>query len=119
MKIIYSKNKIFVLVILLIFILLKNLVESFKIKNKQFPLADSQYRQANVPPLIAVMFDVPAYGKSELFKWNDFIKANEMSIKNNQKNKKKIIDETYRDRLTRIGLMKTKIESQDYKNLNK
>jgi hypothetical protein len=110
-----SKKRIFFLVIVSSFIFINNLAESIKIKNSQFPLADSQYRQANVPPLIAVMFDVPAYGKSELFRWNDFIKANERSIQNNHKNKKKIIDELYRDKLKRIGLMKAKIDSQDYK----
>jgi hypothetical protein len=119
MKPINTKKKILFLIILLSYLVTKNLVESLKIKNGQFPLADSQYRQANVPPLIAVMFDVPAYGKNELFRWNDFIKANELSIQRNRKNKEAVIDESYRDRLKRIGLMKAKMESQDYKKTDK
>jgi hypothetical protein len=79
------------------------------IKLQQGPFDDNQWRQANVPPVVAVMFDVPSYGKTELFKWNDFIQANTQKIYENKKKNSNDIDTAYRDRLNRIALLKSKI----------
>jgi hypothetical protein len=73
------------------------------------PFADNQYRQANVPPALAVIIDMPAYGKSALFKWNDFIQANTNLITMNQRKNEDIIHKSYSDRLTRMGLLNSKI----------
>ena len=77
-----------------------------KFKNKQLPLVDNQYRQAEVPPMIAVMFDVPAYGKMGLYQWSDYIQANKDLILKNKKEKNAIINKSYADKLKRIGMMK-------------
>ena len=34
------------------------------------------YKQAVVPPLVSVVFDLPQYGRKELFKFYDYIKDN-------------------------------------------
>ncbi len=120
MKLIKFDSKKIILIIFILNSLIEHgLLIKLKEKNKMFPFADSQYRQANVPPIIAVIFDVPAYGKSELFKWNDFIKANEMAIQRNRKSQQEIIDDSFNDRLKRIGLIKAKLDSQDYKKKQK
>ena len=79
-------------------------------KLKQPPLPDNQYRQANVPPVLAVIMDVPSFSKDDLFKWNDFIQANTMLVAKNKMKNEEIIEKSYENRLKRIGLIKAKLK---------
>jgi hypothetical protein len=81
-----------------------------KLTIKQPPLADDQYRQANVPPALAVIFDVPAYSQDDLYKWTDFIQANTQMIAKNKLKNEVAVNQSYAERLKRIGLVKANIK---------
>lgn len=76
---------------------------TYAIKIKQLPVADSQWRQANVPPMIAVMFDVPAYGKTGLYEWNDIIKSNNKLIEDDRKNNREMNKNLFENKLSQIN----------------
>ena len=84
--------------------------ECVSIKIKQAPLPDNQYRQANVPPVLAVIFDVPEYSKDDLYKWTDFINSNTMLMAKNKLKNEEIKNESYSKRLKRIGTIKATIK---------
>ena len=114
MKIIILKNTIFnnyLLFKILITFTMISIVFSNRLKSKikDEPLVDDQYRQANVPPIVAVLIDMPSYGKTELYKWNDYIQANTLLIAKNRKKNEDLLDQTYSDRLNRMGRMKARI----------
>jgi hypothetical protein len=96
------------ILILLLFICDNFGIQGLKIK--QPPLPDDQYRQANVPPALAVIFDVPAYSKDDLYKWSDFIQANTKMISNNKLKNEEAVARSYSERLKRIGLVKAYIK---------
>jgi hypothetical protein len=70
---------------------------------------DDQYRQANVPPVVAVMFDVPSYAKKELYKWHDYVQANTYVIAKNRRKNNEVLDKFYKDKLTRMGKLRAMI----------
>lgn len=90
-------------------LLILAVITSLSYEIKQSPLTDNQYRQANVPPVVAVIMDVPAYGKKELFKWDKFIQANSMKVFENRKKNEELELKMYKDRLKRMGAIKAKI----------
>jgi hypothetical protein len=67
------------------------------------------YKQAVVPPLVSVVFDVPQYGRKELFKFYDYIKDNLKIIRNEkgkmlhekEKYENEIIKEEYMNKVRR------------------
>ena len=63
---------------------------------------DDKYRQANVPPLVSVIFDVPQYGKPELNKWSEYIIANNELIKKKRKDLIYLKEQLYQNKLKRI-----------------
>lgn len=82
---------------------------SFFVSTKQqVNLMDTQYRQADVPPVVAVMFDVPSYSKNDLYKWENYITANKELIRKNEEEDKKVLEKIYDDRMTRLGKLKLK-----------
>ena len=62
-------------------------------------VVDSQYRQANVPPLVSVLFDVPQYGRAEREKWKEFIKANKDLI---EKTRREVEDERKKEIIEKL-----------------
>ena len=67
------------------------------------------YKQAVVPPLVSVVFDVPQFGRKELFKFYDYIKDNLKMIRNEkgrmlyekEKYENEIIKEKYMNNVRR------------------
>ena len=100
------------IILFLTIILFKHTIQiQFKFSNNQQPFADDQYRQANVPPIVTTIFDVPEYGNTELFKWSDYIQANTLLVSKNKKFNQEKRDKVYFDRLNRLGKLKAKIIS--------
>ena len=69
-------------------------------------VVDSQYRQANVPPLVSVIFDVPQYGRAEREKWKEFIKVNKDLIEKARKEVKEERQKEIEEKLKHIGHLK-------------
>jgi hypothetical protein len=53
--------------------------------------------------------DMPAFAKSDLFKWNDFIQANTMKIFEEKKKNSEAVEKAYSNRLKRMGLLKANL----------
>jgi hypothetical protein len=85
----------------ILFLLIINCIQAIRIK--QMPVPDSQWRQANVPPMIAVMFDVPAYGKSGLYDWDDIVRSNVKLIEDNRQNNREINKDLFENKLNQIN----------------
>ena len=66
-------------------------------------VVDSQYRQANVPPLVSVIFDVPQYGREEREKWKEFIRVNKELVDNKRKEVDDIRNKIIKEKLKHIG----------------
>lgn len=105
-------------IVFLVFLFFKCLISlrvTFRHKSKQGPLYDDQYRQAEVPPFISTVFEIPNYSKNDLYKWHDYIKANkELVAKNNRKNND-LYSKVYLDTLDTIG----KLQAGSYRNIIK
>ncbi len=80
------------------------------IKLKQI-IQDNQYPQAQVPPLISVLMNVPAYGRNDLYAWDGYIEANKQLIKEAEHNKLENAMKNYSARFDRIGKLKNKLEN--------
>ena len=94
-------------VILTIYInlLMLNYSNLVRIKTKQFT-PDDQFAQAQVPPLISVLMNVPAFGRKDLYDWDKYIQANKNLMKQADKRKNDAALKVYSDRLKRIGKLK-------------
>jgi len=97
---------ILVIYINLIFLSYSNAV---RIKSKQFT-EDDQFPQAQVPPLISVLMNVPAYGRKDLYAWDKYIQANKNLMKQADKRKQDSALKVYSDRLKRIGKLKNDLD---------
>lgn len=63
---------------------------------------DDKFRQANVPPLVSVIFDVPQFGKPELKKWTEYVNANNELIKKKRKELNFLKEQLYQNKFNRI-----------------
>ena len=103
---------------LLILLLLTLLFQFLKcIKIKQFPkdakgqaTQDQDFRQANIPPIITVMMDVPGYGVSGLNKWEDYIHDNLEAIDDARKENTNNRFKVFKDRLNRYYIYNNYVE---------
>jgi hypothetical protein len=80
-----------------------NIIAGFKLRSKQPPVYDNQYRQADVPPQIAAIWDVPSYGKKALFKWNEYVRANTYLLAQHQARQREVEEDLYRQKLDRLS----------------
>jgi len=95
-----------------IFILIMIIKCTLCIRLKQLPVPDSQWRQANVPPMIAVMFDVPAYGKSGLYDWDDIVRSNMKLIEDDRKSTNQINKDLFKNKLSQINQIKEALSKE-------
>jgi len=97
-----------VLIVNIIFLILIQISFSIKIKLRQFT-EDDQFVQAQVPPLISVLMNVPAYGRKELYDWDSFIDGNKKLMKDIDKKKKDTEFKIYSNKLSQIGKVRANL----------